>query len=179
LLLPVNSWKQDKTTVKFAAPGHAVGNVLFKLSTGLAQDLPAQKFEYRALSDLCKEIGICGDLTCLGTFDKACSMDKGAAQPVSFKVGSNALSPKSIKVLKSWKLEKAKSVIIYGYASKAGTKALNAKLTKKRAAEVGAWVKKNWPNLTVKSVGLGTITNRLCKPYDNKCAIIKITALKK
>lgn len=178
LLLPANSWKQDKTTVKFNAPGHAVGFVDIKLSTGLAPELPAQKFEYLALKALEKEIGIVGIL-CLGTFDKACALKPGAAQPVSFKVGSNALSTKSIKILKSWKLETAKSVVVYGYASKAGSKALNDKLTKKRAAEVGAWVKKNWPNLSMKTVGLGTKVNRLCKAFDNKCAMIKIVALKK
>ena len=178
LLLPANSWKQDKTTVKFAAPGHAVGVVDIKLSTGLLPELTGQKFEYLALKQLEKEIGISGIL-CLGTFDKACPSKPGAAQPVSFKVGSNALSTKSIKILKSWQLEKAKSIIVYGYASKAGSKALNDKLTKKRAAEVGAWVKKNWPGLSIKTVGLGTKVNRLCKAFDNKCAMIKIVSLKK
>lgn len=178
LLLPANSWKQDKTTVKFAAPGHATGVVDIKLGNGLTPELPTQKFEYLALKALEKEIGIDGIL-CLGTFDKSCSLKPGAAQPVSFKVGSNALSAKSIKILKSWKLQSAKNVIVYGYASKAGSKALNDKLTKKRAAEVGAWVKKNWPNLSVKTVGLGTKINRLCKAFDNKCAMIKIVSLKK
>ena len=177
LLLPANSWKQDKTKVVFNAPGHDVGKVSIVLSTGPTSNLPAQEFEYLALTKLATEIGIDG-IKCLGTFEKPCSLKPGAAQPVSFKVGSNALSTKSVKILKSWKLQNAKSVIIYGYASKAGSKALNDKLTKKRAAEVGAWVKKNWPNLTIKTVGLGTKVNRLCKAFDNKCAMIKIVKLK-
>ena len=106
-------------------------------------------------------------------------MKPGAAQPVSFKINSNLLTPKSIAILKKWKLQTAKSVIIYGYASMAGSKSLNDKLTAKRAKEVGAWVKKNWPNLTVKTQGLGTKVNPLCKAFDNKCAMIKIVALKK
>ena len=178
LLLPNNSWKQTLTTVKFLAPGHEIGKVGIKLSNGLAPELTAQQFEYLALKTLEKEIGIIG-ITCLGTFEKPCTLQKGAAQPVSFKVNSNALSVKSVKILKSWKLQTAKSVIIYGYASKQGSKALNDRLTKKRAAEVGVWVKKNWPNLTIKTVGLGTKVNRLCKAFDNKCAMIKIVSLKK
>ena len=178
LLLAPNSWKQDKTTVKFNAPGHDVGIVDIKLVNGRTPELTTQKFEYIALKQLEKEIGISGIL-CLGTFEKACPTKPGALQPVSFKLNSNALSTKSVKILKSWKLETAKSVIVYGYASKQGSKALNDKLTKKRAAEVGAWVKKNWPNLTVKTVGLGTKNNRLCKPFNNKCAMIKIVSLKK
>ena len=124
------------------------------------------------------ELGIDG-VKCLGNFNTACPLKPGAAQPVSFKVNSNILTPKSIAILKKWKLQTAKSVIIYGYASMAGSKALNAKLTAKRAKEVGAWVKKNWPNLTVKTQGLGTKTNPLCKAFDNKCAMIKIVTLKK
>jgi hypothetical protein len=178
LLLPANSWKQDKTTVKFLAPGHATGKVDIKLGNGLTPELPTQQFEYLPLKGLGKDIGI-DNITCLGTFEKACSLQIGAAQPVSFKLNSNALSAKSIKILKSWQLQNAKSVIIYGYASKQGSKALNDKLTKKRAAEVGAWVKKNWPNLSIKTIGLGTKVNRLCKAFDNKCAMIKIVTLKK
>ena len=178
LLLVPNSWKQDKTTVKFNAPGHAVGIVDIKLINGRTPELTTQQFEYLALKKLETEIGIPGIL-CLGTFDKACATKPGALQPVSFKLNSNMLSTKSIKILKSWKLETAKNVIVYGYASKQGSKALNDKLTKKRAAEVGAWVKKNWPNLSVKTVGLGTKVNRLCKPFNNKCAMIKIVSLKK
>ena len=123
-------------------------------------------------------LGIDG-IKCLGNFITACALKPGAAQPVSFKINSNLLTPKSIAILKKWKLQTAKSVIIYGYASMAGSKALNAKLTAKRAQEVGAWVKKNWPNLTVKTQGLGTKVNPLCKAFDNKCAMIKIVALKK
>ena len=178
LLLAPNSWKQDKTTVKFNAPGHAVGIVDIKLVNGRTPELTTQQFEYLALKKLEAEIGIPGIL-CLGTFEKACATKPGALQPVSFKLNSNALSTKSVKILKSWKLETAKSVIVYGYASKQGSKALNDKLTKKRAAEVGAWVKKNWPNLSVKTVGLGTKVNRLCKPFSNKCAMIKIVSMKK
>jgi uncharacterized repeat protein (TIGR02543 family) len=178
LLLPANSWKQDKTTVKFVAPGHAAGKVNIKLGNGITPELPTQQFEYLALKGLGKTIGI-DNITCLGTFEKACSLKPGAAQPVSFKLNSNALSAKSITILKSWQLQNAKSVIVYGYASKQGSKALNDKLTKKRAAEVGAWVKKNWPNLSIKTIGLGTKVNRLCKAFDNKCAMIKIVTLKK
>jgi uncharacterized repeat protein (TIGR02543 family) len=176
LLLPANSWTQSKTTVTFLAPGHDVGKVDIKLINGLTPELPTQQFEYLKLTDL--KIGIDG-IKCLGTFDKACSLKPGAVQPVSFQLASNALSAKSIKTLKSWKLQTAKQVIIYGYASPEGSKALNDKLTKKRAAEVGAWVKKNWPNLSVKTVGLGTTVNRLCKSLKNRCAMIKIVSLKK
>ena len=176
LLLPANSWTQSKTTVIFMAPGHDVGKVEIKLVNGLTPLLDTQQFEYLALTKL--KIGIDG-IKCLGTFDKACSLKPGAVQPVSFQLASNVLSAKSIKTLKSWKLQNAKQVIIYGYASPEGSKALNAKLTKKRAAEVGAWVKKNWPNLSVKTVGLGTTVNRLCKPFKNRCAMIKIVTIKK
>ncbi len=176
LLLPANSWTQSKTTVTFLAPGHDVGKVDIKLINGLTPELPTQQFEYLALTKL--KIGIDG-IKCLGTFDKACSLKPGAVQPVSFQLASNVLSAKSIKTLKSWKLQTAKQVIIYGYASPEGSKALNDKLTKKRAAEVGAWVKKNWPNLSVKTVGLGTTVNRLCKSLKNRCAMIKIVSLKK
>ncbi|CAB5042932.1 unannotated protein [freshwater metagenome] len=100
-------------------------------------------------------------------------------QPVSFQLASNVLSAKSIKTLKAWKLQNAKQVIIYGYASPEGSKALNDKLTKKRAAEVGAWLKKTWPNLSIKTMGLGTTFNRLCKPFKNRCAMIKIVSVKK
>ncbi len=176
LLLPANSWTQSKTTVIFMAPGHDVGKVEIKLVNGLTPLLDTQQFEYLALTKL--KIGIDG-IKCLGTFDKACSLKPGAVQPVSFQLASNVLSAKSIKTLKSWKLQNAKQVIIYGYASPEGSKALNAKLTKKRAAEVGAWVKKNWPNLSIKTVGLGTTVNRLCKPFKNRCAMIKIVTIKK
>jgi len=176
LLLPANSWTQSKTTVIFMAPGHDVGKVEIKLVNGLTPLLDTQQFEYLALTKL--KIGIDG-IKCLGTFDKACSLKPGAVQPVSFQLASNILSAKSIKTLKSWKLQNAKQVIIYGYASPEGSKALNAKLTKKRAAEVGAWVKKNWPNLSIKTVGLGTTVNRLCKPFKNRCAMIKIVTIKK
>ena len=124
------------------------------------------------------DLGI-DNIKCLGNFAKSCALKPGAAQPVSFKTNSNQLSPKSIAILKKWKLQNAKSVVIYGYASKAGSKALNDKLTAKRAAEVGAWVKKNWPNLTIKTKGLGTRVNSLCKAFDNKCAMITIVSLNK
>ena len=124
------------------------------------------------------DLGI-DNITCLGNFAKSCALKPGAAQPVSFKTNSNQLTAKSIAILKKWKLQNAKSVVIYGYASKAGSKALNDKLTAKRAAEVGAWVKKNWPNLTIKTKGLGTRVNSLCKAFDNKCAMITIVSLNK
>ena len=124
------------------------------------------------------DLGI-DNIKCLGNFAKSCALKPGAAQPVSFKTNSNQLSAKSIAILKKWKLQNAKSVVIYGYASKAGSKALNDKLTAKRAAEVGAWVKKNWPKLTIKTKGLGTRVNSLCKAFDNKCAMITIVSLNK
>ena len=178
LLLAKNSWKQDATTIKFTAPGHNEGKVLVQISNGLLPEFPTLPFEYLSLKKLGDDIKI-DSLKCLGTFDKPCSLKPGSAQPVSFKLNSNALSTKSIKILKSWKLETAKSVVVYGYASASGTAAANNALTKRRAAEVGAWVKKNWPNLTVKTVGQGTTINRLCKKFDNKCAMIKIVALAK
>ena len=178
LLLPANSWKQDKTTIKFNAPGHNVGKVDVQISNGLLPEFPVLHFEYLELNKLGDSIKIKG-IKCLGTFDKPCKLKPGSAQPVSFALNSNALSAKSIKVLKSWKLETAKSVVVYGYASTSGTKALNDALTKRRAAEVGAWVKKNWPNLTVQTKGQGTTVNRLCKRFDNKCAMITIVSLAK
>ncbi len=175
-LLPANSWTQTKTTVTFIAPTHDVGKVDIKLINGFTPELATQQFEYLKLDDI--KIGI-DDIKCLGTFDKACSLKPGAVQPVSFQLASNALSAKSIKTLKSWKLQNAKQVVVYGYASPEGSKALNDKLTKKRAAEVGAWLKKTWPNLSIKTMGLGTTYNRLCKPFKNRCAMIKVVTIKK
>jgi uncharacterized repeat protein (TIGR02543 family) len=124
------------------------------------------------------DLGI-DDVKCLGNFAASCALKPGALQPVSFKTNSNLLSPKSIAILKKWKLQNAKSVFVYGYASKDGSKALNDRLTAKRASEVGAWLKKNWPNLKIQTKGLGTKVNVLCKKFDNKCAMIKIVSLKK
>jgi hypothetical protein len=127
---------------------------------------------------IANDLGI-DDVKCLGNFAASCALKPGALQPVSFKTNSNLLSPKSISILKKWKLQNAKSVFIYGYASKDGSKALNDRLTAKRASEVGAWLKKNWPNLKIQTKGLGTKVNVLCKKFDNKCAMIKIVSLKK
>jgi len=178
LLLAKNSWTQDATTIKFSAPGHNEGKVLVQISNGLVPEFSTLPFEYLSLKKLGIDLKI-DSITCLGTFDKPCFLKPGSTQPVSFKLNSNALSPKSIKILKSWKLQTAKSVVVYGYASASGTAAANNALTKRRAAEVGAWVKKTWPNLTVKTVGQGTTINRLCKKFDNKCAMIRIVALAK
>jgi len=176
VLLAANSWTQTKTTVIFMAPSHDAGKVDIKLINGFSPELATQQFEYLKLADI--KIGI-DNIKCLGTFDKACSLKPGAVQPVSFQLASNALSAKSIKTLKSWKLQNAKQVVVYGYASPEGSKALNDKLTKKRAAEVGAWLKKTWPNLSIKTMGLGTTYNRLCKPFKNRCAMIKVVTIKK
>ena len=158
-----NGWKDDA-----GVPYVDAENITLKATTSLI--LRAQWIK--------NDLGI-DNIKCLGNFAKSCALKPGAAQPVSFKTNSNQLSPKSIAILKKWKLQNAKSVFIFGYASKAGSKALNDKLTAKRAAEVGAWVKKNWPNLTIKTKGLGTRVNSLCKAFDNKCAMITIVSLNK
>jgi uncharacterized repeat protein (TIGR02543 family) len=158
-----NGWKNDAGVAYVDAE-----SITLKSSTTLI--LRAQWIK--------NDLGI-DNITCLGNFAKSCALKPGAAQPVSFKTNSNQLTPKSIAILKKWKLQNAKSVVIYGYASKDGSKALNDKLTAKRAAEVGAWVKKNWPNLTIKTKGLGTRVNSLCKAFNNKCAMITIVSLNK
>ena len=158
-----NGWKDDA-----GVPYVDAESITLKATTSLI--LRAQWIK--------NDLGI-DNIKCLGNFAKSCALKPGAAQPVSFKTNSNQLSPKSIAILKKWKLQNAKSVVIFGYASKAGSKALNDKLTAKRAAEVGAWVKKNWPNLTIKTKGLGTRVNSLCKAFDNKCAMITIVSLNK
>jgi hypothetical protein len=116
-------------------------------------------------------------------------MKIGSTQPVS--VRDFQLSTETKNILKSWKLETAKSVVIYGYAPKSLTSAeetalgkrfadnIAASQSKRIAAIVGQWVGMTWPNLTVKTVGQGTRINRICKKLDNQCAMIKIVTLAK
>ena len=88
---------------------------------------------------------------------------------IGYKTGGSVAAPADIAKLKAYKL--AAVITVYGYAQATSPKT-DAALALARAKAIATALKKLAPKATIKFAGRGTVTNKLCATYVNKCVVV-------
>ena len=88
---------------------------------------------------------------------------------VGFKYGGSVASSDELAKLKAYR--SATEVTVYGYAEPTNPKT-DPTLAQARAKAIAIALKKIAPKAKIKFAGKGTVTNKLCAAYVNKCVVV-------
>jgi outer membrane protein OmpA-like peptidoglycan-associated protein len=94
---------------------------------------------------------------------------------ISFTNASASLKASDIRALRNAGIKKDAIITVGGYTSKAGSAALNQRLSKQRADSIAKQIRSILPKVNVRTVGYGEKQNKACTKFQNRCVVISVT----
>jgi outer membrane protein OmpA-like peptidoglycan-associated protein len=94
---------------------------------------------------------------------------------ISFTNASASLKASDIRALRNAGIKKDAVITVGGYTSKAGSAALNQRLSKQRANSIAKQIRSILPKVNVRTIGYGEKVNKACTKLQNRCVVISVT----